>query len=241
MRYNVTFNQLALVKYNNSIPEKFQLSIKDAIILQQLYHLSNWEQVETRKYKGEDYFWVAYGKIINELPALDINTVDGLSRRIKKKLIIPGLIKLFVDRQDNSKTYWRFTNKGLKVGTPGRMEGYPGMNGRETPGRTEGRPPDERPDNYNTIDNKTNDKREALSHFDFLKSKYSEKIDELKKENTVNNWSNLIRKFNLKSFKDKPSIKDFEKYIISWIENENYNNQNEPEIINQPAYRRIIS
>ncbi|MFV8280604.1 hypothetical protein ACNKXS_03620, partial [Christiangramia marina] len=115
MRYNITYNQLALVEYNQSQTEEFQLDCIDGIILQQLFWLREWEGVQTIKLADGIYFWVAYKKLISELPTIGIKSNDGLSRRIKRKLVRTGLIKLHVKKDDNSKTYWQFTNKGLKV------------------------------------------------------------------------------------------------------------------------------
>ena len=69
MRYNVTFNQLELVEYNKNNPKK-ALDIKDAIILQQLWRLSKWQEIELLSLNNESYFWAAYGKIIEDLQEL---------------------------------------------------------------------------------------------------------------------------------------------------------------------------
>lgn len=241
MRYNVTFNQLELMRYNEGKPKEKHLNIIDAILLQQLYHLSKWENVETKKYKSEVYFWVAYGKIINELPSLGITTNNGLSKRIKSNLINPGLIKRFIDWHDNSKTYWCFTPEGLKIANPGRMEESPRTNGRETPGQTEERPPDERKGNYNTIDHISNDKRETLSHFDFLKFNYSEKINTWTKDygNKIFNKTEFIKAFNnqmeLDNYeKSKKLWNRFYNYSRQWIRNQKESER--PEVV--PPYLR---
>ena len=158
MRYNVTFNQLELMAYNEKHPKK-KIDFKDAIILQQLWHLSVWEEVEKIKLKDGEYFWGAYGKLNAELPCLGFKSKTALGKRIKARLLNNDLLRLHIEWKDNSKTYWQFTEAGLKIAEPGKdpsrshdgtrggglaeREGVAQMNERGSSGGT---------NNYNTID-----------------------------------------------------------------------------------------
>lgn len=234
MRYNVSFNQFELMKYNERHPLK-PIDFKDAIILQQLWNLSTWKGVDVISLEDGEYFWAAYGKIISEIPAIGFRTKDGLSKRIKARLIENDLLRLFVNRDDNSKTYWQLTEKGLKIATPSRMDVTPQPNGREGVGRMAGRGSDGWPTNNNTNDNNTNDKREGRSHFSFFKENYKEDYTTWKRENEkkVYSQSEFIKAFDNKmkreSFQlNNKLINRLDDFTRHWIKNQKVNEAPEP-------------
>ena len=241
MRYNVTFNQLELMAYNDKHPEK-KIDFKDAIILQQFWHLSDWGEVEKIKLKDGEYFWIAYGKLNAELPALGFKTNETLSKRIKAKLLENGLLKLHVKWKDNSKTYWQFTEAGLKIAEPGkdpsRSHGGTGggrMAEREGVAQPNGRGSHGGTDNYNTSDSFTKDEREARA-LEFLKKKnefiYNQFENEYKEQ--IVDWEKFCLQYDDTVVKEE--IKYDGKILIArlrifarnWIERErNKRNSNE--------------
>ncbi len=249
MRYNVTFNQKELIEYNEKNPSN-SIDLIDAIILQQLWHLSNWDQNEKESFNGKEFFWAAYGKILTELPGIGFSTEKhikdkngGISKRMRDKLVKKGLEELHVKRSDNSKTFWRFTKIGLKIATPGRMDESTRTNGRDTPGRTNGTPPDERTDNYNSIDNEFKDEREMLSHTDFLKSFNTKQWQVWEKETRPNiyDYSGFVKAFNNDMIgegvkKNDKLINRFIKYSRHWIKNQKESERPQP----KPNYLGVI-
>mgnify|MGYP003114953270 CR=1 len=246
MRYNVGFNQRELVQYNKGKPPKKKLTVIDAIILQQLYRISKWENVETIEREDGVYFWAAYGKIIDELPTLGITTTNGMAKRISANLIKPGLLQRHIQWNDNSKTFWKLTPKGLKIGTPGQRGETYRTNGKDTPGQKGETPPDERENNYPTIDKQTKDERENRA-LDFLQlnhpSRYEEYLMDNKKQ--IKNWEKFTADFNDTVDDEK---RDYDvslffrlaKYTRNWIENQNkYSAKEENEA--KPVYHRRIS
>ena len=206
MRYNVTFNQLELMAYNERNPTR-KIDFKDAIILQQLWHLSTWGEVEKIDLSDGQYFWVAYGKLNTELPCLGFKTNETLGKRIKAKLLKTGLLKLHVNWKDNSKTYWQFTEAGSKIAEPGKdpSRSHDGTRGGRTTEREGVAPPNERgshggTDNYNTSDSFTKDEREKLSHFQFFKRSYPKECTEWRKkyEKRIFNHVDFLNGFNNK-------------------------------------------
>jgi hypothetical protein len=252
MRFNVTFNQLELMAYNERQPKEKKIDIKDAIILQQLWHLSKWKEVDKIDLKTGQYFWAAYGKILNELPAMGFANNDSLSKRIREKLIKNGFLKLHVNWKDNSKTYWQFTEAGLKIAERGKD-----LNSRSNDGTRGGRmteregvaPLNERgshggTDNYNTNDSFTKDEREARA-LDFLKENYDFSFKQFEKEHKpkINNWEKFCLDFNdvvdekeLK-YDGKVLIAKLKRYARNWIDRQ----PDEKENLNKhPSQRKII-
>ncbi len=62
--------------------------------------------MEKKKVLGEDYGWVAYSHVIDELPIMYIENTEAIGRRFKKYRTVM-LMDTFVDRGENSKTYFR--------------------------------------------------------------------------------------------------------------------------------------
>ncbi len=133
MRFNPSFNQVEIIKHNKRNPSK-KIDLIDAIILQQLYlNISDWRGIEKIKYKNREFCWIAYKKILDDLPVLGyenykmkdgikVRTYDVIAKRIKTKLVKSDLLELYVKRNDNSKTFWFITPAGLKIAIPGKKE-----------------------------------------------------------------------------------------------------------------------
>jgi len=85
------------------------------------------------------------------------------------------------------------------------------------------------------------DERES-THYDFLSFNFPEAIKKIRGEK-VDNWNALIRKFNNKDFKGKkPQIKDFENYVLSWLNLQaNNNNKSDSILETKPPWLSKIS
>ena len=83
MKYNININQLVLSEYEN-------LDIKDMAISDYLWWLCSSvnEKVEKERYKG--HTWINYDKLIDDMPALRINSRNSITPRITK-LVNSGL------------------------------------------------------------------------------------------------------------------------------------------------------
>ena len=69
------------------------------------------------------------------------------------------------------------------------------------------------------------EEREALAPFDFLKTNYKEEINNIIKDNRLNNvqLELCINKFNKRRVKNL-NVLDFKNYIMNWSDNINKNN-----------------
>tara|TARA_B100000378_G_scaffold265734_1_gene250497 strand:+ start:578 stop:1312 length:735 start_codon:yes stop_codon:yes gene_type:complete len=244
MQYNVQYNQKALIEYNERNKGN-EIDIYDAIIINSIDAIiQNWSNLQSMNFGKNVYYWIAYDKLLNELPSLNISTKNGLAKRLKRKLIDNDLLKRFIVKDDNSKTFFRITDKGSLLLV--RYKGVPNgidTDERENPTRTTvTKGTDDRQTNNNTNYNITEDKRE-LSHFEFLKMQDPKQFNKLKKE-PVSDWDYLKRKFDnkFKSSKKRPTIIDLENYILSWLQNDGRNKNNTNSIIEtKPPYLRKIT
>ena len=229
MRYTVTFNQLGLLHYNDQNPSK-KIDFIDAILLMTLYELSKWDDVNKKIHNNQEYFWAAYQKILDEIPTLPLHSKDSISKRFKK-LISYGLIKRWIDKKDNSKTYFRLTAIGLESVTY-RMEI------RQPIGWKSGSLSDGNPTNNNTINKKTKNKRES-SHYDFLINKFPDKVKELHTKYFLDAEQKrlCIGGYNEKDLKSV-TLNSFERYLSNWKNNlkepKRFNNE-----INYATLRRV--
>ncbi len=233
MRYEVKYNQLGLIEYNTNNPGK-ELDFTDAILLMELYKLlSEWDAIEKKNFNQKEYFWIAYNKILDELPTLGIKTNDALYRRLK---IIErfGLIEKETVQtgKENRKTYFRLTPIGLQTVTLR-------MDDRNPYGWQTVTPTDGKPDNKITINKKTNDERERTL-FDFLNEKYSEEINSLKEKFPLpaDQWEILIDDFNQKGYSKRTvTVTTFRKLLMGYKRIEDKKRKEEP--IKQPYLRKL--
>ena len=226
MQYNVQYNQKALIEYNERNKGN-EIDIYDAIIINSIDAIiQNWGNLQSMDIGKNVYYWIAYDKLLNELPSLNISTKNGLAKRLKRKLIDNDLLKRFIVQEDNSKTFFRITDKGSLLLV--RHKGVPNgidTDERESPPRTTGtKGTDDRQTNNNTNYNNTEDKRE-LSHFDFLKINYSKEYQQWKTDNQkkIFDKKNFIEAFNDTMMRDSypksekllPRFKIFTRSYIS--------------------------
>jgi len=250
MRFNPAFNQEEMMKYNQENPTK-KIDIVDAIILQQFYWLSVWPDVEKITVYDKEFFWVAYGKLLNEeLPALGYKnykikngiktqTYDVIAKKIKAKLIKYNLLELYVKSEDNSNTFWFLTQRGLKIATPGKPKETTRSNEREPKEttrsnereplvKTDVSPSSNGTTNDTSIDYLIKNERERLA-LSFLKEKEPKRYNAF-----IETYKPQIREFDkfLLDFQDTVSIENipfeverlfprWKKYARGYIKNQN--------------------
>jgi len=200
-RFTLNINQYGAVEYNKRNQGK-EIDLLDVILLTEIKCLTEWPNIEKRNIRGKEFAWIAYSKIIDELPLLGITTTDAIGRRLKN-LCGFGLMEkeTLQTGKENRKTYFHITSKGMEIVTlrMGNRNPY----GWETVTPTDGKPY-----NKNTINKNTKDERE-LTPFEFLKKhwkkdfeifmrNYGNKIKDLKKfELDFNDWC-IIKNIDLK-------------------------------------------
>ena len=81
------------------------LDAVDSILLR--WFIDFWPVMEKKTVRGKEYGWVAYSHVIDELPIMGIENTEAIARRFKKYRTLK-LMAAVVDREDNSKTFFRF-------------------------------------------------------------------------------------------------------------------------------------
>lgn len=238
MRYNVNYNQSGLLTYNERNPNK-QIDLIDAILLNWISTtIQEWKNIERKKIGEQTFYWIAYDKILNELPSLSITTKDGLANRLKNKLVNYGLLKKFVDKDNNSKTFFRITPLGQQTVLTQTTNGTP-------PGRTTEPHPDDRPNNNITKDYLTKDAREDDALF-FLKENYNNRYLGFKDQyrENINDYSKFCKHFNdtvlIEDLNFNPDIlfERLTKYARNWVKRQRKENTHQS---HSKVYRRKIS
>jgi hypothetical protein len=246
MNFTPKYNALGL-KNHLEENENSRLDFIDAILLNEINSLiENWQNINTIVINNETYYNISYSKLREQLPHLNYgvkknNTKvkrlnEGISDRLKKGLRKDNLIKLHIDRKDNSKTYFKLTPHGNKfVNT--RIETREG-NVKETVRVT-----DNKPTNKNTKYKNINNERGTLSPFDFLITNYKDEINNIIKDYRLNNvqLELCINKFNKRRVKNL-NVLDFKNYIINWRDNyyKNNNQSNEVSLSSRPEFNKIV-
>ena len=208
-KFTLSINQYGAVEYNKRNPGK-EIDLLDIILLTEINTLINeWDEIKKKYFNQKEFFWIAYSKLIKELPALGINTNDGIYRRLRK-IESYGLIEkeTYQTKKENCKTYFRLTAIGLQTVTLR-------MDDRNPYGWKTATPTDGKPDNKNTINKKTKDER-APTHFEFLYNKFPNEINSLKEKYKLPNeeWRFLIDDFNQRRYNKKTvTVTTFEKLL----------------------------
>lgn len=149
MQWTITINQKAIVEAG------FELDLEDAVILDFIRSFSSSRSIQRLNHEGQEYYWFAYKKVIEEIPLLGIKSSDSVYRRFRK-LTDLGLLKPHPDNASLGRAYYATTPNFLllfhsPVNIPGRKSDPPDTESG-TPGSNAVPPPDGKPDNTNTID-----------------------------------------------------------------------------------------
>lgn len=108
MQFTININQKALLDIDES------LDLKDATILDFVSKVRGNPNFETKIFNQKEYFWLAYSKIIEELPLLKIKNKESLSRRLKKFIEL-DLVEIHIDQVNGNKVYWRAGTNFYKI------------------------------------------------------------------------------------------------------------------------------
>jgi len=78
MKYSIMINQKLALDNN------LKLDIIELAIFEYIKDFCHCSGIQTIIENGKTYYWIAYQKVIDDMPILGIRTKDGIYRRIKK-------------------------------------------------------------------------------------------------------------------------------------------------------------
>ena len=104
MQWNIQINQLAIDKYRKE--NKYKIDGSDAMIIDCIHQFCSTKIAQKNAIKIDDdiYFYLSYQLIIDQLPLLDIENKQVISRRIQK-LQEYGIIKTKILKELGNKLY----------------------------------------------------------------------------------------------------------------------------------------
>lgn len=109
MQYTVSINQYA------AIASGFDLDLVDLALFDFVSRYAHAPEVARLVEDGKVYYWVAYAKIIEEMPLLGLKTKDAVYRRIRN-LIRAGVFEEYGRNREIGKTYFAFGANYRKLG-----------------------------------------------------------------------------------------------------------------------------
>lgn len=101
MQYTLSINQFACVRGG------FDLDLVDLAIFDFVSRYTHAPEVSKISENARTYYWVAYQKIIDEMPILGLKTKDAVYRRVRR-LIAAGILEEYPRNQELGKTYFAF-------------------------------------------------------------------------------------------------------------------------------------
>jgi len=104
MQFTVSINQKAIVGLNKTLD--LDLSLKHGSIIDFFVKVKNNDSFQTKIIDGEEYIWLTYDKIIEELPLLKIKSKVVLARYFDD-LVKARILKKRLVKEEGNKTYWR--------------------------------------------------------------------------------------------------------------------------------------
>lgn len=104
MQFTLSINQKALVELNKALG--LDLNLKHGSIIDFFIKVKNNTEFQTKIIKGEEYIWLSYNKIIEELPLLKIKSKIVLARYFED-LVKANVLKKQVLKEEGNKTFWR--------------------------------------------------------------------------------------------------------------------------------------
>ena len=104
MQYNININQKALLDLSTKTDVK--LGLKHACLIDFFTKFRNSNKAKTMIFEGNEYIWVSYGLILENLPLLEIKSKDVLARYFND-LIKAKILTKVTSKKMGNKTYWR--------------------------------------------------------------------------------------------------------------------------------------
>lgn len=98
--------KFTIMGFNQQSMIDLKLDLKDAMILRYFVDFKGSNNMKTTIHNNEEYYWLYYEKVIEDIPMIKIKDTTTLGRRLKV-LCSKGLLERFIDKQKNSMTYYK--------------------------------------------------------------------------------------------------------------------------------------
>lgn len=108
MYYSININQIAIATHNKNFATNLDLIDGAIIVYLAQQSVSVFAKKHFIVYENEVYYRICYDNIISQLPLINIENKEVIGRRIKK-LEKAGVIKFYLDKKNNNKTYFTTT------------------------------------------------------------------------------------------------------------------------------------
>jgi hypothetical protein len=108
MYYSININQIAIATHNKNFATNLDLIDGAIIVYLAQQSISVFAKKNFIIYENEVYYRICYDNIISQLPLINIENKEVIGRRIKK-LEKSGVIKFYIDKKNNNKTYFTTT------------------------------------------------------------------------------------------------------------------------------------
>lgn len=102
-----------ILDYSQRISISLGLDLKDLHILGWIQDF--WPEMKKKIIDGEEYGWIQYSYFIRDMPIVEINTPDGLYRRLKNLEKIGLLKHKGVKNSEGSFSYYKITEKIVEL------------------------------------------------------------------------------------------------------------------------------
>jgi hypothetical protein len=112
MQYTSTINHRALIEINQDTESK--LDLLDATIIDFFSRFVHTKNVKFEVIDGKVFYWVAYQKVMDELPLLMINNKEIIARRFKK-ICKANVLEFFQNKKKGNLTYFCFGENYQKI------------------------------------------------------------------------------------------------------------------------------
>ena len=106
MRYNI-------FKYNQQKAIEHKLDLKDLLILEWIQDF--WPKMIKETINNKEYGWIKYEAMLADIPIIEINTKDGLYRRLKQITNLGFLEHTTVTNKYGTMSYYRVSRKILEL------------------------------------------------------------------------------------------------------------------------------
>lgn len=110
LKYFININQLAIIINN------WDIDLIDAAIYDYMKAFIGCDnkKIQRLEIEGKSYKWIAYQKIINDMPILKIKSKDAIANRLNNLCEI-GLLEKYTNKDDGNKTYFRLGGNSDKM------------------------------------------------------------------------------------------------------------------------------
>jgi len=218
MRDFIVIRQKAFYEYlqnynkNKSEKEKIKLDLKDLAIFDYIaqFCLSDNEKIKSNRIMvdGKEYTYIAYKKIMEDNPLLEINTKNKLLKRLNK-LFRVKLLHKYLKKDEGNKLYFTMSQEGYTLLTNGDIGYSPnGIQGIAQSGHS--LYPNR--DTNSNINIENNNREIKIENKDNL---YIGSLSDFEKNflGVISNLKDLGLKYGLRAYKEKEYLKAYRQLL----------------------------